>query len=128
MHLRPVRKNLISVSTWRDLISLVSAGAETADRKYKVIAQMIEHFPDRDFILVGDTGEGDPEIYRRLAERFPDQVEELVIRDVTDDRTHRPERLEGMSILPAKTIVRATGPDAIEPDYTWQPPETRGDG
>ncbi|TVP75829.1 MAG: DUF2183 domain-containing protein [Gemmatimonadales bacterium] len=125
MHFRTVRKNLVSISTWRDLRSLVSAGAETADRKYEVIAGMMEDFPDRTFRLVGDTGEGDPEIYRSLARRFPGQVEEIVIRDITDDRTLRPERLEGMTVIPAETIERATGPDAIVADLRWQPQSVR---
>lgn len=86
---------------------------------------MMEDFPQRTFRLVGDSGEGDPEIYRRLAERFPGQVEEIVIRDVTNDRELHPERLEGMTVLPAETITRSTGPDAITPDLDWQPPSER---
>lgn len=125
MHFRTVRKNLLSLSTWRDLRVMISAGAETADRKFEVIARMMEDFPDRDFILVGDTGEGDPEIYRQLSRRFPGQVREIVIRDVTDDRNDRPERLEGMTVIPAETILRASGHDAIVPDLAWQPPAAR---
>lgn len=99
--MRSVRKNLISVQTWRDLWELVTAGAETPERKYQVIEELMERFPERRFRLVGDTGEGDPEIYRRLAQRFPHQVEEIVIRDVTLDRILQPERLEGMTVIAA---------------------------
>lgn len=101
LHLRTVRTNLLSVRTWRDLFELTFSGANTPERKYAVIAEKLERFPQRRFRLVGDTGEGDPEIYRRLAEEFPEQVLEIVIRDVTGDRIHRPERLRGMTVIPA---------------------------
>ncbi len=55
--------------------------------KYKpvVIEPMLRQFPHRRFILVGDSGERDPEIYGALARQFPQQVHRIFIRDVTDE-------------------------------------------
>ncbi len=55
--------------------------------KYKpaVIEPMLRQFPKRRFILVGDSGERDPEIYGALARNFPGQIHRIFIRDVTGE-------------------------------------------
>ena len=45
-----------------------------------VIRHLIEMFPQRKFLLVGDSGERDPKIYAGLARQFPDQVLGILIR------------------------------------------------
>jgi hypothetical protein len=50
-----------------------------------VIEPMLRQFPQRRFILVGDSGERDPEIYGALARKFPAQVHRILIRDVTGE-------------------------------------------
>ena len=59
------------------------------------------HFPERTFTLIGDSGEKDPEVYKQIREEFPDQVREIKIRVVSDPNADGPERLEGMSRIPA---------------------------
>jgi len=49
--------------------------------KRKVIDPLIQLFPKRIFLLVGDSGELDPEIYKEVALEFPDQVGGVFIRD-----------------------------------------------
>jgi phosphatidate phosphatase APP1 len=53
--------------------------------KYKpgVIEPLFRQFPNRRFVLVGDSGERDPEIYGALARKFPGQVIHIYIRNVT---------------------------------------------
>lgn len=55
--------------------------------KYKpgVIEPLLKQFPKRRFILIGDSGERDPEIYAALARKFPQQIERIYIRDVTNE-------------------------------------------
>ena len=47
------------------------------------ICSILRDFPQRKFILVGDSGEIDLEIYTRIATEFPGQVLKIFIRDVT---------------------------------------------
>ncbi|MCC5915356.1 MAG: DUF2183 domain-containing protein [Balneolaceae bacterium] len=104
-HMKTVTKNMRSISTWRNMRDLITDENMTYDQKITQISLIFEHFPGREFILVGDSGERDPEVYRIIKERFPDQVKEIIIRDVINDREMRPERLEGMTIIEAETIV-----------------------
>lgn len=58
------------------------------------IATLLERFPKRDVILVGDSGEEDAEVYVGIYHRFPDQVKSIYIRKasgsvVDDDRFSR---------------------------------------
>jgi hypothetical protein len=57
----------------------------SADFKPKEIGSLLERFPKRRFVLMGDSGEHDPEIYGELARSHPKQVERVLIRDVTGE-------------------------------------------
>ena len=63
----------------------------------------MRRFPQRKFVLIGDSGEMDPEVYRKIQQAFPDQVREIKIRDVVNDRVKNPGRLEGMTVIDAAT-------------------------
>ncbi|MCB1307410.1 MAG: App1 family protein, partial [Leptospiraceae bacterium] len=54
--------------------------------KSPAITDLLQTYPDRRFILVGDSGEQDPEVYARIAHQFPDQVKAIFIRDVTGEQ------------------------------------------
>lgn len=57
-----------------------------AERKKFNLEQILRDFPQRRFILVGDSGEGDLEAYVELAKVYPQQVLGIYIRDITSDR------------------------------------------
>ena len=50
--------------------------------KRQAIASILRAFPQRRFILVGDSGEKDPEIYGYMARHFGSQVAHIYIRNV----------------------------------------------
>lgn len=50
--------------------------------KATVIKTLLKRFPQRRFILVGDSGEKDPEIYARLARQHPHQIAAICIRQL----------------------------------------------
>jgi phosphatidate phosphatase APP1 len=55
--------------------------------KAAVIRGLMQTFPRRQFVLVGDSGEADPEIYGAMARRFPRQVAGIYIRELDGPRT-----------------------------------------
>ena len=59
---------------------LSSVMASSAARKLKSIEDIIRDFPQKKFILVGDTGERDFEAYVSIATQFPDQILGIYIR------------------------------------------------
>jgi phosphatidate phosphatase APP1 len=80
-HLKTVR--------WKDK-SVLSLLASPERFKHDEIEPILRTFPRRRFILVGDSGEKDPEIYADLARHYPQQVARVLIRDVTGDRADGP--------------------------------------
>lgn len=62
------------------LFDLFKKGTET---KPLLIEAILDRYPERTFILVGDSGEQDPEVYAALLREYPDQVAGVYIRNVT---------------------------------------------
>jgi phosphatidate phosphatase APP1 len=50
--------------------------------KRLAIQKLLKCFPDRKFVLVGDSGEKDPEIYLKICKRNPGRIKGLFIRDL----------------------------------------------
>ncbi|MFC5609768.1 phosphatidate phosphatase App1 family protein [Variovorax soli] len=65
------------------LRTLIPGEGESRAHKLSAIARLMEDFPQRRFLLVGDSGELDPEIYGDVARRHASRIEGIVIRDVT---------------------------------------------
>jgi hypothetical protein len=65
---------------WKDGTFLELFDAPEA-HKQGVIEGVVEAFEERRFVLVGDTGERDPEIYAAVARKHPDRVAKIYLRD-----------------------------------------------
>ena len=50
----------------------------------KEITNIISRFPSRKYILIGDSGESDPEIYSRIYSKYPDNIALIIIRFIDD--------------------------------------------
>lgn len=50
--------------------------------KKRTIERILADFPRRRFVLIGDSGERDPEVYASVARRHPEQVAMVAIRQV----------------------------------------------
>lgn len=109
-HLNYFPKNFLADDT-RSLLKDSIAGSlgRTYDHKVEQVTRLMERFPGRKFILVGDSGELDPEVYRRAMDVRPkEQIQEIWIRDVVNDAEVNSYRLDGMKVLKAEEIVCAT--------------------
>lgn len=103
-HLNFFPKNFMS----DDTIRLVVGGFKsTFDHKVDEITKLMKNFPRRQFILVGDSGEVDPEVYKKIRSERPDQVKEIRIRDLVNDGKPNPNhyRLEEMVVIKVDPVV-----------------------
>ena len=69
---------------WKDS-SFLSLFQDPVGYKQPIISGLIKQFPNRRFVLVGDSGEQDPEVYGMIYREFPTQVTAIHIRDVTGE-------------------------------------------
>jgi phosphatidate phosphatase APP1 len=59
---------------------------DTHEYKLARITMLLETYPDLDFVLIGDSGQEDPEIYADVITRWPGRITAVYIRDVTAAR------------------------------------------
>lgn len=102
---------------WKDR-SLFSLFSSPEKFKPGVIEPLLQQFPKRKFILVGDSGERDPEIYGTLARKFPEQITKILIRDVTAESAETERYDQAFRELPRDRwqIFRAPGEIAVAPE------------
>jgi phosphatidate phosphatase APP1 len=53
------------------------------DHKRSQIERLLNTYPNLPFILIGDSGQHDPEIYQHIAMQFPHRIRAIYIRDVS---------------------------------------------
>jgi len=101
--------------------------------KRKAIKQLLRTFPDRKFIMVGDSGEKDPETYGVMARKFPDQVVKIFIRDLGGKKSNDQRFAKAFKHVPDEKWQRFTCPSELNDyDLPAHPQiassETNGDG
>jgi len=56
--------------------------APPVDHKSAAVRELLEMYPELPFVLIGDSGERDPEIYLETAARYPGRIVAVYIRDL----------------------------------------------
>ena len=76
--------------------------------KLEKIRALMVRFPKRSVVLVGDSGERDPEVYSKILSESPERVDAVFIRDVTgEDKTaNRFKKLFPRSALDKLCVFR----------------------
>jgi hypothetical protein len=103
-HLRPFR---LRDHLLRRMLMMRRAG------KLGVIRSIMKTFPQRRFLLVGDSGERDPEIYGALARRYARQVAGIFIRDLGADRDVRRRYERAFRGVDSSLVRMFTAPEEL---------------
>jgi phosphatidate phosphatase APP1 len=83
-----------------------------AGHKLGAIRRILDLFPALPFILIGDSGQEDPEIYHRVVHDHPDRILAVYIRNVTP----HPQRVDAIRRLAAE--VEKAGSSLLLTDDT----------
>lgn len=86
-------------------------------KKRKVIESLLLQFPERKFLLFGDTGEKDPEIYGEIARKYPDQTLGLCLRNVSPDAPDSPRFRRAFSQVPSQKWIVFEDARRLEEDF-----------
>jgi phosphatidate phosphatase APP1 len=91
--------------------------------KLACIESILQTYPQLPFVLIGDSGEQDPEIYSEVVRRFPQRVRAIYIRSVDPD----PSRIEAIDRLILQ--VRQSGAQLVlAPDSEYAATHAAGEG
>ena len=81
MDIQKVPRGPLMLRDWDIRLSALSSSRHF-DHKGVAIRNLMELYPSMPFILIGDTSQHDPEIYRQIVSEFPGRVQAIYIRDV----------------------------------------------
>ncbi len=81
--------------------------------KLEAIELILSRYPHLPFILIGDSGQRDVEIYRSVVERYPGRVLAVYIRDVSRDARDRTTR-DILATMREHGVQTAFGPTLME--------------
>lgn len=90
-HMKSVR---LKDSTVADLL------ASPLEYKLPILRGLLQRYPERRFILVGDSGENDPEVYGAIAREFPRQVRWILIRRADSQKAASPRYQQAFADIP----------------------------
>jgi hypothetical protein len=103
--------------SWRNLT------ADSAQIKTPAIEKLLQAYPKRKFLLIGDSGESDPEIYGAIARRFPEQILGIAIRSVREGESLSDERFqEALKDVPVEKLLLFKSADELAAQFQlWWP-------
>jgi phosphatidate phosphatase APP1 len=120
-HLRTVNLDHSAIGLLKDLVGFVEKAFnlaqpvqiqqnDTYKHKIDVIQKLMTALPGRKFLMFGDSGEFDPEVYEAILRqpKFSQMVKETTIREVKNLAANDPQRLQSMTSM--KMIVRDAAP------------------
>ena len=103
---------LNQIKRWKDLIKTGKTGHEG---KLLRVMRILDAFPNQKFVFFGDNSQKDPAIYTAIAEKYPENIAAVYIRNVrtqTEDSARAfLNRIEAKSI---PTCLFKTSSEAIE--------------
>lgn len=84
------------------------------DVKIRPVKQIVQDFPKRRFVLVGDSGQHDAAIYGQIARQWPERILKIAIRDVTGHPADAPRYAEAFAGVPREKWQLFRKPDDID--------------
>ena len=97
---------------WKDR-SFFSLFEDPQAYKRPILRDLISRSPGRRFVLIGDSGEMDPEAYGATFREFPAQVAAIYIRDVSGEPREAPRYAAAFAEVPPDRWTIFTDPAAL---------------
>ncbi|MCK5908123.1 MAG: DUF2183 domain-containing protein [Flavobacteriales bacterium] len=66
---------------------------EKHSHKIGRIETLFNYFPSKKFILIGDSSQNDPEIYKYISEKYPDKIKTIFIREISNSKRKKQLKL-----------------------------------
>lgn len=99
---------------WKDR-SFFSLFEDPQAYKRPILRDLISRSPGRRFVLIGDSGEMDPEAYGAAFREFPAQVAAIYIRDVSGEPREAPRYAAAFAEVPPDRWTIFTDPAVLPP-------------
>lgn len=104
-----VRENNFPPGAWHlkhlrlaDPSTLLAFLGPQEEHKLSAIRPFLQHWKQRPLVLIGDTGEQDPEIYARLARENPARIARIFLHNITGETRDNPRLTAACKDIPAE--------------------------
>jgi phosphatidate phosphatase APP1 len=106
MELQNIPKGPIILRDW-DIDFGALSGARHFDHKGLAIRSILGLYPSLPFVLIGDSSQHDPEIYRQVVAEFPGRIQAIYIRDVirSAERSSSIKKLADEIVVASSVLV-----------------------
>jgi len=76
------------IRSYRNIFKLKAKRSFEKKYRHKIgrIEDILENFPLKKFILVGDSSQGDPEIYSYISNIYPERIKAVFIRNISNNK------------------------------------------
>lgn len=91
--------------------------------KNRAISELLQRFPGRRFIMVGDSTESDPEIYGAMARAYPEQIAHIFIRNVLPEHADPDRYAKAFRDLPPGRWTVFAEAAQVHCDIAKKPPK-----
>jgi phosphatidate phosphatase APP1 len=112
MDVQQIPRGPITLRDW-DIVFSALTSSHLGTFKEPMIREVLDLYPTLPFVLIGDNSQKDPEIYRRIIDRYPERILAIYIRNVDTN----PERTASVQAL-AKEVL-AAGSTLVLADDTY---------
>lgn len=112
MELQRIPTGPICLRDWNIDLAVFAPG-RLRNHKEPLIREILDLYPAMPFILIGDSSQEDPEIYRAIIDRYPKRILAIYIRNVDPN----PERLASIRRLADEVL--AAGSSLVLADDTY---------
>lgn len=82
--------------------SLIDFLSSAEEYKIATINELLQRYPKRRFILVGDSGEKDPEVYGQITRQHPGMIAAIYIHNVTGESRESARLKKAFAEIPAQ--------------------------
>ncbi len=99
----------LKVSIWK----IWKSGSGKHEHKFNKIDMLFKTYPNLSFVLIGDNGQQDTDIYTRIARRYPNRIKSIYIRTVKKVKDEKMKSLteelrkENITIIFTPSTVQA---------------------
>jgi len=93
------------------IFNLWNQGGGNHEHKFDKIEHLFHTYPDMSFVLIGDNGQHDPDIYARIAQSYPNRIKAIYIRTVKRQKNKQMKKL--MSDMEEINVPLVFTPDTL---------------
>jgi phosphatidate phosphatase APP1 len=103
--LRGFPRGPLFLTDWRPGPLESGEGRENPGHKRARIRRILDAYPELVFVLIGDDGEADQQIYQEFLRSDPDRIQVAMVRSVDGAASRRARKVDGLPAQPRKVLT-----------------------